>query len=550
VIASFLVFILCYPVIFAFLLNVIPSSSALWPIEDSGVVPTFVWQQYDVAIPNLLIWAAAIAGLSSAVAALLAWIDTPLSEPFITPDPTDPHVYYGHEASRRLGATLTRLAGNSDEIGLYLAPHLRLPHTAELRGIMIMGGPDSGKTNIIRSLITQSVQRGDRVVIHCNKGDMTQSFGADSILIAPHHQHSHAWDIAKDLADVASISQFASDLIPASNPRFFSDSARQILTDVILSLVQEHGADWTPVTLLQALLAEPEDIARRIAGVSLNAGALLRSSNPEQADKTVLNIMGSIWSAAWTYLRPMAWAWGNLDRHRRFSVRAWLADDYGGARVLLLQTSSEYSELSGLVAGGILKRVASRLADPVIQPDPNRRVFLFLDEFYMLPKIENLTEALAVGREKGLAVVVGFQSYAQLVDKYGERQARILWDMFQIKIFGRQTMGRDTEWLSGVLGKRKISVLVPNRTPSQNDQRPYVEKEEYYPTFSSPRLASELGVHKNSRGSGDIRGLIFFGGHAYRIDWPFTIWGKRRKSGYSPAEWVNRVPSAAKVIGK
>lgn len=363
----------------------------------------------------------------------------------------------------------------------------------------------------------------------------------DAILIAAHNRDSYSWDIAKDIADFACAGQFAHDLIEESNPPHFSQSGLLIVADVIISLIMTHQQDWTAVTLLEALLAEPHEIAERIALVHMNSGHLLKSSDPEGVDKTLLGIMGTIWSAALNSLRPLAWAWADAERHPRFSVTEWLDDDYKGPRILLLQSSFEYAQLSSLVAGGILKRIASKLSDPAIKPDPKRRVAMFLDEFYMLSEIKNFAEALAVGREKGLVAVLGFQSYAQLVEKYGDQQANILWDMFQIKVLSRQVPGEATAWLSTIMGTRKISVLLPNRARGPADAL-NVERHEDYSTFAPARLAGELGVFED--GKQEVRGLVYFKGNAYRVNWPFTIWGKKRQ-GYVVAEWMSEIPKSA-----
>ena len=60
--------------------------------------------------------------------------------------------------------------GKNGPRGLYIAPHLALPKAAETKNILIVGEPNSGKSNLIRAMVDQSIERGDRVLLLCNKG--------------------------------------------------------------------------------------------------------------------------------------------------------------------------------------------------------------------------------------------------------------------------------------------------------------------------------------------------------------------------------------------
>lgn len=487
----------------------------------------------------------ALAGATAgAMAYFHAWRRTSMTEPFRQISKADPQVYYGEYARDDLRRRLFEEAGADAVAGLYLAPHLLMPRSAETKNVLVVGAPNSGKSNIIRALADQSIERGDRVLLLCNKGEVTGSFTTDeAVLIAAHHRDSFALDLAADVDDVAAAQQFAADIVPTSSPVFWSDSARSVLTDIIIKLQQLYPGRWNASTLLQAVMSDGEVITRAIGAIVLNAGPLIAGGDEDKAAQGILTTMRS---AALVNLRPLAWAWRDAPPERRFSVKRWLKDGKTGPRTVIVQYSSDYAAMSSLVAGSLIRRIAKRMADPRLAVDPARRVVMVLDEFHLLDKIEDLDAALAVGREKGLVAVIGIQAYGQLVDTYGETGANKLLDLFGIKIFGRLSPGDSSTRVVEQLGQREVSALVINRTPGKDDTRRYVEERKTIPTFSAAQLASKLGVFVNQSKTGDVRAVVQCYGQTYILDWPFTIW-RRKRPGFVAASWLTRAPQHSRV---
>jgi len=480
--------------------------------------------------------------IGGAAAAGHAYRNMPLTEPFQNVTGQYPRVYYGEYARNDLRRRLFAEAGRTAPKGLYLAPHLAMPRSCETKNILVVGEPNSGKSNIIRALADQAIDRGDRVLLFCNKGDITSAFTShDSILIAAHHHESWAIDLAADISDTAAAAQLAADIVPESNPPFWSNSARTVLTDIIVNLQVTHEKTWNAGMLLRSALDDSETIRRSVEKIDYNASPLLQGSEPDAEDKTVMGILLTLRSAVYTNLRPLAWAWDELPPQRRFSVRRWMSEKYVGPRTIIVQHSSDYDDLSTMVAGTLIRRIAKRLADPQLAIDPNRRVVLVLDEFHLLKKIDGLQRALAVGREKGLVVILGLQNYGQLIETYGETSAKTMLDLFRIKIFGRLSNGVSADLVAKMLGARDVSALIGNLTPGSGDRRTDVEERKKIPTFSVTQLASELGIFSNDKNTGDVRAIVHCYGHCYVLEWPFTIWRKKRE-GFVPARWLKRPP--------
>jgi hypothetical protein len=175
--------------------------------------------------------------------------------------------------------------------------------------------------------------------------------------------------------------------------------------------------------------------------------------------------------------------------------------------------------------------------------DARRRVLFALDEFDSLQKIDDLNGALAVGREKGLYVILGIQNVDQVIKKYGQEMANVIFDLFQIKIYGRLEAGNGATLVSTWMGKRHVSALVKNRTPEAGDKRGKIEERRDIATYGETRLAKDLGLDKRKAPS-IVRAVVHCYGQVYEMQWPLTLWNKKRE-GYIPAAWIKRVPQSA-----
>ena len=286
--AAMWTFALSAPALFFAIMFVAPphwNGVVLYPYElwnSSLMSPTSEPMALRFAVSGL------IALASAAFTAYDAWKATPPTEPFISLKESDPRVYYGEGARRKLRLKLFSETGFDAKRGLYLAPHLPLPFDKEKANLLFIGAPDSGKSNVLRALVDQAIDRGDRVVLLCNKGDVASAFTTtDSILIAPHHRESHAIDLAADIADVGAAQQFAADVIPDSNPQFWSDCARAVLTDLILGAMAKHGSAWDAGTIVKAALSESHGIRDAIRSIMFSSEQLITSTDPEEDDAAV-----------------------------------------------------------------------------------------------------------------------------------------------------------------------------------------------------------------------------------------------------------------------
>ena len=138
----------------------------------------------------------------------------------------------------------------------------------------------------------------------------------------------------------------------------------------------------------------------------------------------------------------------------------WIKDKNGGK--LFLLATDNLSKIFAPLYGVISSYLITTLLD---QEDSTDKDYYFIfDELPRLGKVlgENLEKALAVGRSKGIKVLMAMQSYSQIKEQYGDKQAESILDttnsfiifknnygaQFLEKLFGKTTVIRNNESFS------------------------------------------------------------------------------------------------------
>lgn len=470
-----------------------------------------------------------------------AFRNSPLSDGNVTmPHPDEPRLYRDAYGSRAMMERLRQSYGGRAVSGLWLAPGVRLPREAEGQFVLVLGDKGSGKSNILRAFASQAIARGDRVLLHCVKGDVAQSFGSnEAVLIGAHHKHGWAWDAAADLDGEAAFMDLAAAVIPISgSSAFWAQSARAVFVDILHDLATEPGRKgWTFTELAERLLDDPEGIRVRIARLNFSSSPLIESGE-DGLSNTAFGIMATLWAGALSRIRPLALAWDGIPPERRFSVKRWLKGE--GPGVVVLQTTPEFSELSTLVSASVLGRIVVGVSDPSLSVDTKRRVTLVLDEFHALGPIRRIDSALALGREKGLVVIAALQSLAQLPAVYGPKLGPVVQDLFRIRIVSALAAGPSAEQVSSLIGRRTLVWKELNNDPSKSGT--YRDERGERPLVSLTTLTRDLGIRMVGTDPGKpdhkrVRAVISGLGDAYQLDWPLTLWPKKRE-GYVPAAWL------------
>ncbi len=424
----------------------------------------------------------------------------------------------GDEALLRLRAA-SRAECRQHVAGLELAPAVRLSSERETRHLLIWGSVGAGKTQSMLRLILGAIARGDKVLVLDTKGDMTAALPNDPALIAPQDARSFVWNVAADCRVKQDARELAARFIPPSHDPMWSDAAREIFIACVAALQATKGADWSWADLRSAVISDASALSAMARKYHPEALRLLE----DPASRTTQSVLATL-QAHMHVVSALADAWPDSGAAPKFSVRGWLAMDEK-ARPIILQRDAQYPELSNIWISGLLGLFASSVGSPSLTESTTRRVWLFLDEFPQLPRMNDFSTFLDVGRSKGVCVVLGAQDIAQIRAIYGRERADSWIGMVGTQVITRLNPGRGAEEASLMIGdqeiekrSRSVSTVGTRTTVTESRHR------ELRRVVTAAELTNRLGPRKSG-----IRAMILGpGDDAFEINLPYIRLPKLR----------------------
>lgn len=449
------------------------------------------------------------------------------------PEPANRHVkgrqlWRGEEGIKRLSLLSAKECKREEKTGLAMHSVFkwRLSFDRETRHFMLIGSSGGGKTQILIPLIRAAIARNDRMVIYDVKGDFTRWL-PNLVLLAPWDARSHAWDVAKDCRNSQDAKQLAARLIPSGHDPVWHSAARQLLTALLLKLQAEMGNIWSWQDFFNLVCLDEKqllDIVQKYLPEAIHT-----VNAPGRTTQSVLINFG----AHMSLISDLAKAWGKMPAERRFSFRQWLQNGKTPNRIVVLQGSGDHEELAQAYIQGIMALVTGFINSPGFPDSKGRRIWFFLDEFPQIGELKQAAPLLAVGRSKGIRVVLAAQDIHQIKAIYGEHVASTWMSSAGTMIISRIQAGATANFIAKeVIGYKKIDRIVMHKGERQAPIREDVL------VVEPSELESDLGCH------GDAVSAILLGyGDAFVLRWTITKFEKSdllRKAS-EEAQWLKPV---------
>lgn len=524
-----------YP-IFDTLWSYITSWFGVQRVADAGMT----WQQLTVQYPlwthsfqDHFIWSGAAALVFGGITSYL--IAKPL--------PYERHIRGRQLVEKRAAIRAAKASERSDikrtGAGIQIHPDVTISEERERRSFAIVGSPGGGKTTVIMPIIAQTVARSDKNLVYDNKGYFTERLPGSYILVAPWDTRGVPWAVWKDCKSGADARELAARLVLESHDPMWSNAARLILTGLLIHL-QQTGKPWGWKDL-SVLLNLPIEGLQHIIQVSYP-----EAWRPvEIASRTTQSILITL-SAFMAQVHDMGRVWGNaIDG---FSITEFLSDDYQGIRTVILQGNQKFTEMQNAIVNGMMAMASAHINSPAMTDSTARRIWVYLDEAPQLKKAEWIQSIVAVGRSKGVRVLLGVQDVAQLRQIYGRDQTESWTSMIGTYVF-TQLGGNDTaKWVSEYIGTREIERYEVSHstnttqllTNNQQKTESYRRLEDR--VIKQDELQTMLGPEKAG-----VQALLHLGDFfEYLLVWPYVhnVFPPIR-AAWEPAEWVSKPPPRA-----
>lgn len=346
-------------------------------------------------------------------------------------------------SAKQLRGILKRANAASD---LHL-DKLPFAQNKETSHILITGTTSSGKTNCFHTLLPQIRNRSNqrapnRAIIVDMTGDFVSKYyreGQD-LLLNPLDKRSQDWSPWGECLTEVHYDALAAAIVPKStaHDKFWENAGKALLSSALKELSKQEEKD---IQKLYHILVrnDLDDFSKFFQGT--DAAPYTHTDG----EKMTLSIRATLANhlQCFKFLKPTP---------QGFSIRKWVTnEDQSNGQWLFLSARPDQRETLLPLLSAWLDTAINALM--TLSPDDHRRLWFVIDELPSLQKLPSLETTMAESRKYGGCVLAGIQSFPQLTTTYGHTQAQSILDLFNTKIFFRNTDPNTTQWISKVLGE-------------------------------------------------------------------------------------------------
>lgn len=311
-------------------------------------------------------------------------------------------------------ARLKDMALEKNKLQLSIAD-IPIPTEVESMHMLVIGATGAGKTQAIAGYIESAMARGGRIIcVDPNGGYMRNFYQEGDVILNPFDARGMYWSIFHEIVNAFDVAQFAVTMIPRAaqtEQEQWNSMARMIVSELMLKLVRNgHGSTGN---LTYWLMTASNDELQAMLSDTGAAGMF------HNADETV----GSVRAILTRFITPHKYLTDAEPGEKAFSIRDWLAS--GSGNLWITWREDMLQSLAPLISCWTDVACAAALSTDLTLPD-KRAVHLVIDEADSLEPLHYVIPVATKGRKHNLYLSMGFQSFAQLDDKYGVKGAMSL----------------------------------------------------------------------------------------------------------------------------
>jgi type IV secretory pathway TraG/TraD family ATPase VirD4 len=321
---------------------------------------------------------------------------------------------------------------------------MKLPLGVSFQMVGFFGGTGVGKSNVMMQYFT-NVNGYKRVVVDIDGSYYKKFYKKGDIIFCPFVKDSVKWNIFSDIKTQFDPANIAKSLVPedpnAGQNRFFDDGARVVVEAVLTFLAKQNDSTnknfWEYITdfeLIKEIKELDPDVRRTLSFFTNEKQKLTADLLSTIISKTAVRSIEHL-KRVDTKLKAKSkkmMMLNDLENNddievvepiENFSFREWLKDKEQQNTVYLL-VDQDIQEMVLPIYRVIIEIMATEiLSNSKQEKSP---VFMFLDEFPAMGKMEKIQALLVRARKNLGAIIHGAQDYAQYVDIYGENIAKTM----------------------------------------------------------------------------------------------------------------------------
>lgn len=330
----------------------------------------------------------------------------------------------------------------------YKIATLPFPYGFEQSHVMLTGTTGTGKTTLIRQVVAQAIERGDRCVLFDLTGHYMEAFydPERDFVLNLNDARCQSWSLFNDCHSRSELVTAATALIPAdhgSDGGFWEKAARTLFVEMCDNL-RKKGKGTNQHLCDELLKASLKKIYESLKGTVADPLISPDAAKMAQSIRAVLNSHAES-------IRFLP------DAGDPFSIKDWIKRDNGEASILFI--TAQYAHLD--MSRSLLTLWMNIAINTIMTLEHTRqlRTWFIFDELAALHQLPALERGLQTARSFGGAFLLGLHNFAGLRKTYGDDGAQNIISLTNTNVILRVKERETAEECSRLIGFRKVRTM-------------------------------------------------------------------------------------------
>lgn len=356
-----------------------------------------------------------------------------------------------------------------------------IPRDAEPYHLLMAGSTGTGKSVSISTLLETIKERGDTVIlVDSGGGFLSKYYNPETdFVFNPYDDRCVGWSPTAEMQGAWDAQALARSIVPdgVGDNKEWNNYAQTFISSVLRKL-WENGRLTLRDFLYYVQAASIKELESLLVGTS--AASQLSSEKTFGSIRTIANN----YVAAYDYLPT---------NKETFSIADMIRAEHSGV-LYVTYRDDQLDSLRNIIA--CLLDVAAR-SILSLEPDADRRIWLIIDEFASIGKVQSIEQVATKARKNGGCLVLGIQSVSQLKDRYGEHGAQTILSCLSTWLVLRVSDADTAEYMSKYIGEAEVQRTQQGTSASESGETQSWNEQN---TTHRVLLASQLQSFKNLHG--------------------------------------------------